>query len=147
MSKHKEPIDLIIAKGKKHLTKSEIEQRRSEEIDVPFKDVEPPDYLSESQKREFNEYAEKLVAIGIFTELDEDCLARYVLSKNLYLRYTSLLSSMMSKKNVAEMGKVQQLQDKAFRQCTTCARDLGLTITSRCKLVIPKVEDDEEFEL
>ena len=147
MANPKEPINLIIAKGKKHLTKAEIEKRREEEVKVPFTNVQPPEYLSESQKKEFNDYAEKLLAIGIFTELDVDCLTRYVLAKNMYLKYTSLLTGMIKKDNVDELGKVQTLQDKAFKQCQSCARDLGLTITSRCKLVVPQGEDDGDYEL
>ena len=143
----REPIDLIIAKGRKHLTKREIEERRAQEIDVPFKNVSAPEYLSESQKKEFDEYASKLVKIGIFTELDEDCLARYILSKNLYLQYTSLLTSLIRKRDTKEMSKIQSLQDRAFRQCSSCARDLGLTISSRCKLTIPNSENEEDFEL
>ena len=85
--------------------------------------------------------------IGIFTELDEDCLARYILSKNLYLQYTSLLTSLIRKRDTKEMSKIQSLQDRAFRQCSSCARDLGLTISSRCKLTIPNAENEEDFEL
>ena len=144
MSKPKEPIDLIIAKGKKHLTKAEIDERREQEVSVPFKNVEAPDFFSEAQRKEFDEYAEKLLSIGIFTELDVDCLTRYILAKNLYLKYTSLLTGMINKKNVADIGKVQSLQDKAFKQCQQCARDLGLTISSRCKLVIPQTDSDND---
>ena len=142
----REPIDLIIAKGRKHLTKKEIEERRSQEIDVPFKEVSAPEYLSEAQKKEFDAYADKLLKIGIFTELDEDCLARYILSKNLYLQYTSLLTSLIRKRDMSDLAKIQSLQDRAFRQCQTCANSLGLTITSRCKLVVPN-NDEEDFEL
>lgn len=143
----REPINLILAKGKKHLTKAEIEQRREEEVKVPFTDVAPPEFFSDTQKREFMEIADKLLAIGIFTELDEDCLTRYILAKNLYLKYTSTLTTLLNKKNYSEIAKMQTLQDKAFKQCQSCARDLGMTITSRCKLVIPSGdgEDDEEL--
>ena len=32
-------------------------------------------------------------------------------------------------------------QDKVFKQCRAAASDLGLTITSRCRIVVPKQED------
>lgn len=143
----KEPIDLLLAKGKKHLTKAEIEQRREEEVKVPFTDVAPPDFFSDTQKKEFMSIAEKLLAIGIFTELDEDCLTRYILAKNLYLKYTSALTGLLGKRNYSEISKMQTLQDKAFKQCQSCARDLGMTITSRCKLVVPNNDGDEDEEL
>lgn len=34
-------------------------------------------------------------------------------------------------------------QDKLFKQCRQASSDLGLTISSRCKLVIPKKDDDK----
>ena len=42
---------------------------------------------------------------------------------------------------------LMNLQDKAFKQCLACAKELGLTITSRCKLVVPPPPDDGEDEL
>lgn len=128
--------------------REEIERRRAEEIHVPFTDVRPPEYLKgKKAQQEFNDYAEKLLAIGIFTELDVDCLARYILSKALYLEYTSLLTRLIKQGDTERAGKVQTMQDKAFKQCQSCARDLGLTITSRCKLTIPQTDNDEDYEL
>lgn len=49
--KQREPIELIIAKGKKHLTKEEIAKRKSTEVNTDdYKDVKPPSYLSKKQK-------------------------------------------------------------------------------------------------
>lgn len=40
--KQREPIDLIIAKGKKHLTKEEIAKRKNTEVNTDdYKDVKP----------------------------------------------------------------------------------------------------------
>lgn len=148
MARPREPVDLIKAKGKKHLTKSEYEERKEQELDVPFTDVEPPEYLSgEKQIEKFNKYAKMLLSIGIFTELDVDCLARYIMGEQLYLQYTRLLIRLVKSNNFEELSKIQGLQDKAFRQCQQCARDLGLTVSSRCKLVVPQVEDGEDYEL
>lgn len=148
MARPREPIDLIKAKGKKHLTNAEYEERKAQEIEVPFTDVEPPEYLSgEKQIEKFNYYADMLVKLGIFTELDVDCLARYIMGEQLYLRYTLLLNKLMRSNDFEQLGKIQNLQDKAFKQCQQCARDLGLTISSRCKLVVPQAEGDEDYEL
>jgi P27 family predicted phage terminase small subunit len=148
MARPREPVDLIKAKGKKHLTKAEYEERKEQELDVPFTDVEPPEYLSgEKQIEKFNKYAKMLLSIGIFTELDVDCLARYIMGEQLYLQYTRLLIRLVKSNNFEELSKIQGLQDKAFRQCQQCARDLGLTVSSRCKLVVPQVEDGDDYEL
>ena len=150
--KPREPIELILAKGKKHLTKNEIEQRKNTEINTEnYKNVKPPNYLSKTQKKEFNEIADKLVNIGIMSELDEDCLARYLISKDNYLKFTKLLNiafkNKTSKKNQDNI-EIQKIlsneiecnlinQDRAFKQCRQCATDLGLTISSRCRLIVP----------
>lgn len=148
MARPREPVDLIKAKGKKHLTKLEYEDRKEQELDVPFLDVKPPEYLTgEKSIEKFNYYSDMLLRLGIFTELDVDCLARYIMGEQLYLQYTKLLIRLVKSNNFDELGKIQGLQDRAFRQCQQCARDLGLTISSRCKLVVPQTDGDEDFEL
>lgn len=143
MAGSKEPIDLLVAKGKKHLTKTEIKERKSTEIIVPFLDVTPPKYLAAKQKEEFNDIAHKLLEIGIMTELDEDSLARYLISKKCYTKITKKLNmAMSSKKMDLEMiEKLTSLQDKFFKQCRSSAGDLGLSISSRCKLIMPPSKD------
>lgn len=154
--KQREPIDLIIAKGKKHLTKEEIAERKNSEINIDdYKNVKAPSYLSKKQKNEFTEIATKLVDIGIMSELDEDCLARYLIAKDNYLKFTKLLNSAMKNKTSkkykedAEMQRILSLdiesyliqQDRAFKQCNTCADKLGLTISSRCRLQVPQAPE------
>lgn len=157
MARPREPIDLIKAKGKKNLTKAEYEERKAQEIVVPFTDITPPSFLPKSFHEEFYEISGKLKAIGIMTELDTVSLAQYLIAKQNYISYTAMLlkvikrnsnpdKSSLNEDDVAENTKIQALQDRALRQCQTCARDLGLTISSRCKLVVP-VTDDEDDEL
>jgi len=148
MARPREPIDLIKAKGKTHLTRAEYEERKEQELEVPFLDVKPPEYLTgEKQLEKFNYYAEMLLKLGIFTELDVDCLARYIMGEQLYLQYTNLLVKLIKSKDYDQLTKIQSLQDRAFKQCQQCARDLGLTISSRCKLIVPQTDGDEDFEL
>ena len=141
ISRPRQPIELLQAKGNKHLTKSEIEERQKMELKVDFRDVKIPDYLPQNLVDEFNDIAGKMLQIGIMTELDEDCLARYLLAKQQYLRYTNLLNKATSRGNITEIEKLMTIQDKAFKQCRASANDLGLTIASRCKLVMPKIEE------
>ena len=151
MPNNPEPIDLIIAKGKKHLTKKEKEDRKERELKVPFVDVKPPSYLTRKQKKKFKEIADKLLDIGIMTELDIECLVRYILAYDLYLEYTlrliSILDDEETKDDIDLIKDIQNMQDKAFRQAQAAARELGLTITSRCKIVVPKPTEDEDDEL
>ena len=158
MARPREPIDLIIAKGKKNLTKAEIEERRAQEIDVPFTDIQPPSFLPKTFHKEFYEISGKLKAIGIMTELDTVSLAQYLIAKQNYMSYTAMLLKIIKRNSspdkdylneddVVENTKIQALQDRALRQCQTCARDLGLTITSRCRIVVPQPPADEDDEL
>lgn len=148
----KEPINLIIAKGNKHLTKQEIAERQSAEIQVQHTNIEVPDYLNEQEKEEFNRITEILLDIGIMSELDEDCLAHYLIANSNYKKYTNKLRNLEKKLDKAkkkdEKKEILQdidlyliYQDRALKQCRACASDMGLSISSRCKLVMPPSKD------
>ena len=142
MAGARQPIDLVVAKGKKHLGKAEIAERRAKEVKVPFTDIEAPDYLNAKQKEKFDDLAYKLTVCKIFTELDIDVLARYVVSHDLYLAYTSQLTKAIKKQDMSLINELQKLQNRAFIQADTCAKALGLTISSRCKIEIPVTEQE-----
>jgi phage terminase small subunit len=92
-----------IAMHSKHYTKEEREQRESEELDVPIAEsVEPPDYLTESQKEVFNEYAEQLLDLKIFTNLDVDVLAQYCIARELYIEYSKQIRKISAKENYVD---------------------------------------------
>ena len=141
MAKRREPTDLVIAKGRKHFTKKDIEDRRALEINVPYKDIEAPPYLTGTMQDEFYDIAYKLLDIGIMTELDEDCLARYLIAKQHYLRYSNMITKALQKGDIENAAKLITAQDKLHKQVRTAASDLGLTITSRCKLQVPDAPD------
>ena len=138
----RQPIELIQAKGKKHLTKEEIAERQASELKVDLKNINIPGYLTKKQKEEFQGIASKLLYIGIMTELDEDWLARYIISKHTYLSLTKKLNKKEIKNDIDQLDRIMTLQDKSFKQCRACANDLGLTITSRCKLILPKTPEN-----
>ena len=143
MPKQREPVDMVIAKGRKHFTKRDIEERRAKEIDVPFKNVLAPKYLNKQQKKEFYDIAYKLLEIGVMTELDEDALARYLLVKDEYLIYSQAVMELLAQGLISDAAALSNIKDKLFKQVRSAAADLGLTITSRCKLVVPKVNNDD----
>lgn len=149
----KQPIDLIIAKGKKHLSKQEIEERKSQEIQVDFTDVNPPEYLTDEQKKEFLRISHILLVTGIMTELDEECLAHYLVANTNYIFYTKQLRTLNNKLSKARsdakikeyMAKIDlylTYQDKALKQCRACGNDLGLSISSRCRLILPPTKEE-----
>ena len=143
MAGARQPIDLVIAKGKKHLTKKEIAERKAKEVVVPFVDVKAPEYLTPKQADKFNDLAYKLVKINLVTELDVDLLGRYIVAHDLYLFYTSKLTKALKKKdlNMNEVSELQKFQNQAFNQATTSAKELGITPSSRCRIEVPIKEE------
>lgn len=140
MAGSRQPIDLVLAKNKKHLSKAEIEQRRSSELKVDLKNITIPKYLPSRLQKEFEVIAHKLLKLNIMTELDEDCLANYLLAKDRYLKYTKMLNKVIKeKKDFKLMESLTSMQDKALKQCRALGNDLGFSITARCKLIMPVV--------
>lgn len=144
----RKPAALLEAEGT-HMSKDELQERKDGELKVPFTNVKPPSYLNKNQKKKFKDISDKLVKLGIMTELDVDCLARYVLAQDLYLKYTEEIAKELEDEelSISILKELQTLQDKAFKQAQSSARDLGLTITSRCKIVLPPTPEDDDDEL
>lgn len=148
MARPREPVNLIIAKGKKHLTKAEIEARQNEEITPCTDDLTPPAYLTAAEKRRFEKLANQLVKIKIMGETDVETLARYVSAQTLYEKATKDLRDLQKQRpkdaDASDLvtwanllDTLDKRQDRYFKQATASARELGLTISSRCKLVTP----------
>lgn len=157
----KQPLAVIQGKGKsKHLTKSEIESRQKHEENMrgSTDKVASPSYLTAAQKREFTEIASELMALEIFSNLDVDALARYLDSKYQYLQLVREMKKIKptitvetdegKKVTIAndDYPKLLRAKNTLFTECRQAASDLGLTISSRLKLVIPQTEDKEKSE-
>lgn len=148
MPGQRQPTNLLLAKGNKHFTKAEIKERLSNEVDILTDNIAPPPYLTKKKQRdEFNKIAQQLQALKIMSETDVDTLARYILSRDLYVKLTKQITS---SKEILETPPILTMyfknQDRAFKQCRACAIDLGLTITSRCKLIVPKTDTPEKHK-
>lgn len=142
MAGQKQPLALIEAKGKKHLTKAEKERRAAQEVHAPADNVSPPPYLNAKQKKEFRRIAGQLLELKIMSNLDCDALARFLVARDNYVKFTALVDSIEPELGaVLALDKATTLQDRAFKQCRQAAGDLGLTISSRCKLAVPKAEE------
>ena len=128
---------MIVAKGKKHLTKKEIEERRKQEVKAPADNIHAPDYLTEKQKATFEEIAKTLDDMNIMSNLDCHALARYISAVDIYEEMTRKVRSPKILSDIETLEKYAKLQDRYFKQVETSARALGLTISSRCKLVLP----------
>lgn len=153
MAGQRQPTNLVMLKGKKHFTKEELEQRQQSEIHAPSDNIAPPSYLKTTkQKQKFIDLACELIDIGIMSNLDCDALARYIQSEEKYLKYDKLVTQMLRKASNAEkaaalvavLEKLENLRDKALKQCRAAAGDLGLTISSRCRLAVPEAPKQED---
>jgi len=159
MPRPRQPLKLLEAKGKKHLTSTEKEKRRATEVDAPADGIAAPEYLYAKEKAEFIKSSDQLKQIGIMSNLDCDTLARYIQSESKYLQYDKfvnrILYSISKQRSAASkdeamaancviLEKYEGLRDKALKQCRASASDLGLTISSRCKLVVPKKEEPQK---
>lgn len=158
MAGQRQPTALVIANGKKHFTKAEIAERLSREVAPCPDDLTPPSYLTAAQKKHFNKLAGQLEKIKIMGETDVDTLARYVVAETEYQAAVKELRQLAKdrptdRKAEDYMAKLEQWgilndmadrrQERYFKQASAIARDLGLTISSRCKLVLPKAAGEE----
>lgn len=144
MAGGRRPIEVLKATGKKHLTKAETEARERSEVKPPTpKQVRAPDFLPTDLRKEFNDLSRQLVALEIFAKLDRDTLARYLIAQQIYLRATNHVEAALDAGDQKEAVNWSSVQDRYFKQCRNCANDLGLTISSRCKLVVPQREEED----
>lgn len=144
MAGQRQPIELVIAKGNKHLTKTEIETRRKSEIGPLDGEIAPPAYLSKKQKVEFVKIAGQLKALKILGETDVDALGRYVVANTMYIDAVKKLRRKEIREDPELFDQWLKIQEKLFRQCRQSANDLGLSISSRCKLVVPETNKEPE---
>ena len=163
MAGQRQPISLIEAKGKKHLTKAEIEERTRTEVHAPADKVTPPQYLTKTQKSAFKKTVKQLRAIDLISNLDVEALARLIIAQEKYREITEEIAKqpimvtvkidsgmkdadgqpVMEETEIvnSQVERLMKMQDRHFRQCRQGAADFGLTVSSRCRLVIPKAKE------
>lgn len=154
MAGPRQPLELIEAKGRKHLTKAEKDERRARELKPCTDEIVAPSYLTAAQKTEFNKIAAQLKKLNIMGETDCDTLARYVTAQGLYEQAVKDLRAAQKTrpkgkdtdpldlvKWAAMLEQLDKRQERYFKQAHTAAAALGLTISSRCRLVAPVVEE------
>lgn len=138
----RQPIELVVAKGKKHLTKAEIEARKNSEIKAKSDNIKPPKNLTKEEKKEFKKIAKELVELDIMSNLDCNSLGMYIRAYGNYVKISESLMNMDPVKDFDTYNKLSILEDRYTKQCRSHAIDLGLTISSRCKLVVPKPPEE-----
>lgn len=136
------PLEVVQARGSKHLTKAEIKERQEREIKPITDNIIAPNYLVKKQKNEFYKIAEQLQKLKILGETDVDALGRYITAKDMYEHAVKQMRKPEVKNDPITFEKWLNIQDKLFKQCRASANDLGLSISSRCKLVVPEANKE-----
>lgn len=134
---HPLPIELVVARGRKHLSAAEVKERMESELKPIMENIIAPAYLTSKQKKEFDKIAEQLKRLKVMGETDVDALARYVVANEFYVNAVRQLRKSDVKNDPEKFDQWAKIQERYFKQCRLSANDLGLTISSRCKLVVP----------
>lgn len=135
----RQPTDVIVANGRKHLSKTEEAERRGHEVRVERpKTAKPPKWLPAQLAKDFRALGKKLIAVGLYTDLDADTLGRYLVAQHQWVIATQATENALAAKDQEEADRWGRLQDRYFKQARNCANDMGLTVTSRCRLVVPE---------
>lgn len=159
MGRKAKSIKLQLLEGNKNRkTKKEIQERleAEESITPRSENINPPDWLDELAKGEFNRLAELLQEVKLMTEADVVQLATYCDAYSDYVKCTLEIQKeglMVEYTNkAAETNKVPHplltKKKQLFEQMKAIANEFGLTPSARAKIAIPKKEEKEpnEFE-
>ena len=138
------PIEVVQARGSKHLTKAEIQERKEREIKPVTDDIIAPDYLTKKQKDIFYKLASQLEKLKIMGETDVDALARYIVANDSYVHATKQLRKSEVKNDPMKYESWSKIQERNLKMVRASANDLGLSISSRCKLVVPGANKEDK---
>lgn len=141
---------VVIGKGRSHMT--EAEKARRLETDALARNGEKagsfhaPGWLPKELRTEFNELRAALTDLGLISKLDRDVLGFFLVDRSQYVAAGKRAAGAIAAGDEEGAGSWSGIQDRYFKQARGCANDLGLTITSRCRLVLPpKEEEEDEF--
>ncbi len=136
----RQPTDIVKAKGRKHMAQAEEDERRDREVHVPPPDrAEPPKWLAKKFHGEFRELGEILRQAGLYAELDRDVLGQFLVARDRWARADKLASAAIRTKDEKLAKEWTGIQGTYFKQCRQCAEVMGLSVSSRCRLVLPQV--------
>lgn len=79
-------------------------------------------------------------------ETDVDALARYITARDFYVNAVKKMRTKEVKNDPYKFEAWAKIQERYFKQCRSSANDLGLSISSRCKLVVPVTKEPPKKE-
>lgn len=141
----RQPTAVVEANGRKHLSQAEKAKRLAGEVQAPpSKDYTPPRFLPKKLAREFSEMAEKLAKLGLFTDFDRDVLGQYFLCRDRWQAADKKAARAIRADDDEQARAWTTVQGSYFKQARQCAESMGLSITSRCRLVVPQASPKPE---
>lgn len=170
MANQRQPVGLIQAKGKKHLTKAEIEQRQATELHpLLSENAQPPKYLSKAEKDRFFELLDQLDGLGIVGDKDLLMLGQLVQEESMavdaYKDYKKARDRRNKFLKMAKDNGLDYMQGDYFEiyknhemlltnadsrvsrhrnDLRKIANDFGMSVTAGCRVVMPQIVVEEK---
>ena len=143
MSGRRQPTDVVKANGRKHLSQAEEAERRAGEVQAPPpENYDPPGWLPKKLHKEFAAMAERLDKLGLYSDFDQDVLAQYYLCRDRWQAADKKAAKAIRANDDEQARAWTTVQGSYFKQARQCAESMGLSVSSRCKLVVPKGAGD-----
>lgn len=149
MSGGRKPMDVNLAKKGKHWTKAEIETRKSQEVSVETpKSFTAPKWLGAEAKKLFQTYGKLLISSGLpVSKLDVGALARMCDAEALYAKAAEKRDRAMDEEDSESLALWMKTMASCEKIARGAANDLGCTVASRCRMVVPKMDTEEDDPL
>lgn len=145
MSGRRQPTDVVKANGRKHLSRAEEAERRAGEIQAPPPEsCDAPQWLPKKLHKEFSAMAERLADLSLYSDFDQDVLGQYYLCRDRWQAADKKAAKAIRSGNDEQARAWTTVQGAYFKQARQCAESMGLSVSSRCKLVVPRGMDDEQ---
>ena len=170
MANQKQPVSLIQAKGKKHLTKAEIEQRQATELHpLLSENAQPPKYLSKAEKNRFFELLEQLDGLGIVGDKDLLMLGQLVQEESMAVDAYKDYKKAKARRDIflrkVKAEGIDYMQGDYFdiyrnhemmltnadsrvsrhrNDLRKIANDFGMSVTAGCRVVMPQIVVEEK---
>ncbi|MCH3961264.1 MAG: P27 family phage terminase small subunit [Solobacterium sp.] len=131
---------VAVEKTKKHLSKAQIQAKKAVKTRVKAlkNAIEPPDYLTSDQRKEFDVVVALQAKVGLVSALDVDTIASYVISRDNYYKVSAQMNELSVTSDA--YGKISRLQDRYFKQMRATQNALGMSPESRNRLSVPSVD-------
>lgn len=146
MPRPRQKLSVLEANGRKHLSKNEKAQRAAGEVELPKPaKMRVPKWLPEYLKADFRALAKELLAADMgAAQLDRDTVGRYIVAQHQFTAACRLVQDALDQQDPDLVIKWTKAQKSYFEQARACSNDMGMTITSRCRLVLPHQPDKPE---